>query len=102
MAQESKKAKRDYDTVLARELMGKIKQCPVTSGRPTAMTKAAFEAACNRCREQDRRNLWHDSHYKHNWCDTCQGKRHPKELRIVPLNRLMAERVALQGGTPCR
>ena len=42
------------DTVLARSLLAKIAQCPVTGGRPTAMTRKQFEAACAFHQERNR------------------------------------------------
>lgn len=71
-----------------------VKICPVTNGLPTTMTLAGFTAACDRCRDQDRHGYDGQRAYKYTWCDTCDGRQRPKELRIVSLSRLEAERQA--------
>lgn len=72
-----------------------MKICPVTNGLPTTMTLDGFKEACERCREQDRHG-WEESRaYKHTWCDTCQGNRRPKELRIISLEKLIRDRKAM-------
>ena len=71
-----------------------IKICPITSGLPTTMTLEGFQAACERSREQDRHNYDGQRAYKYTWCDTCQGRKMPKELRIVPLSQLRERREA--------
>lgn len=79
-----------------------IKICPVTNGLPTTMTLEGFKAACDRCREQDKHQLYHAKTYKHTWCDTCQGKQQPGELRIVPLSQLREKREAKRRGQEMR
>lgn len=58
------------------------------------MTLESFEMACERCREQKPSDPWNPRYTKHGWCDTCQGQRRPKELRIVTLKKLLAARLA--------
>ncbi|WP_310598818.1 hypothetical protein [Desulfobulbus sp.] len=69
-----------------------VKICPVTNGLPTTMTLEGFQAACEKCREQDRAGWDEQHHYKHTWCDTCQGKKRPRELRIESLAKLAGKR----------
>lgn len=73
--------------------MASPKQCPITSGVPTVMTKESFISACERCREQDKHQFSYARGYKNPWCDTCQGNKLPKELRIVSLKKLRAIRI---------
>lgn len=43
------------DTVMARQLLRNLRQCPVTGGRSTAMTEEQFEAACEYHQERNGR-----------------------------------------------
>ena len=91
------------DTVLARSLLAKIAQCPETGGRPTAMTRKQFEAACAFHQERNRTRCRNAPFavrvpVEHNGCALCQGKVRPRELRLVSLSRLkhaMAKGVTL-------
>ena len=90
---------RPFDELYGKESNSKtirklqaIKICPVTSGLPTTMTLEGFQAACERSREADRHNYDSQRAYKYTWCDTCQGKKMPRELRIVSLDKLRAAR----------
>jgi len=73
-----------------------LETCPVTNGLPTTMTLAGFETACARIRNLDR-NEWADKkNYKYTWCQICQGKQLPKELRVVKLDQLKKQRAVRQ------
>jgi predicted metal-binding protein len=71
-----------------------VRICPVTNGLPTTMTLEGFKAACERCREQDRHTYYAARGYKFTWCDVCQGKMLPKELRVMRLQDLEQRRTA--------
>lgn len=86
-------SRRSSSIALVRAGAAKVRQCTVTSGLPTSMTKEAFAKACDHCRQQDKYyGMRTSTTYKHTWCDTCQGRRLPKELRLVSLKKLQATR----------
>ena len=110
------------DTVMARQLLRNLRQCPVTGGRSTAMTEEQFEAACEYHQERNRtrtrnnpfavrlpveRNQQRTRNHpcpvrlpvEHNWCATCRGTVRPRELRIVTLRQL--KRAMAEGVTLC-
>ncbi len=73
-----------------------LETCPVTGGLPTAMTLDGFTSACTLIREQAKPSSWDKRCYKQTWCDTCQGKKLPKELRVLSLEKLKKQRVLSQ------
>lgn len=70
--------------------------CPVTNGLPTTMTLESFKAACSQIREQERHGAWDTRCYQHSWCDIFQGKKLPKELRVLSLDKLKRQRAVRQ------
>lgn len=92
------------DTVMARQLLRNLRQCPVTGGRSTAMTEEQFEAACEYHQERNRQRTRNNPFavrlpVEHNWCATCRGTVRPRELRIVTLRQL--KRAMAEGVTLC-
>ncbi len=71
-----------------------LKTCPVTGGRPTAMTLSSFQTACGKCQESDKTGWGRQESYRNPWCDVCQGKKLPKELEILDLKKLERKRMA--------
>ncbi|NCD25741.1 MAG: hypothetical protein EOL86_09145 [Deltaproteobacteria bacterium] len=60
--------------------------CPLTNGRPLKISRSAFEAACRDRREKGLRWGYNkraaENRTAYNRCETCQGKRIPKEVRF--------------------
>jgi len=81
-----------HSVVAARKLRA-IAICPVTGGLPTTMTLAGFKKACRLAIEQARPDSWNNRSYKHSFCDTCKGKRRPKELVLLSLEQIKKQRV---------
>jgi len=80
-------------SVVASRKLRAIAICPVTGGLPTTMTLAGFKNACRLAIEQARPDSWDKRSYKHGWCSSCQGKKLPKELRVLSLDQIKKQRV---------
>lgn len=67
-----------------------LKQCPVTSGRPTRMSAAGFRRVCQY--HQKNEAAYNGDAKKERsrptWCSVCRGKQLPAELEIIPIGAL--------------
>jgi hypothetical protein len=60
-----------------------LKICPATNGLPTRMSKSTWEKVCAGHQRREHSNLRMHGAEILNYCRVCQGKKKPKELKIV-------------------
>ena len=65
-----------------------LRQCPITGGMPTGMTRSAWNRACAAMRRGKVRiaggyQLRGGAHQAKTWCDVCGGKVLPRELTLL-------------------
>lgn len=83
---------------LINTMVRKLQYCPVTGNMPTEMTQEAFDAACEQCRRNQQGTGYLRSKRKiiETWCDTCQGRKKPKGLRIITSKKALEKWFAEQ------
>ncbi len=72
-----------------------VRQCPITSGRPTRMLKATFERLCAQKRQGGRTDFGEKKAPA--WCAKCRGKNIPVEIEFINEDQL--ERLAITTNT---
>ncbi len=69
-----------------------IKQCPITGGLPTRMTRSTFERMCNGQRDGlKKQGNFAGKRSRKTWCEVCRGKQIPAEVEFIEVELIKME-----------